>query len=290
MEVLLIIDLKMYNIIIEYIESIKNKISNSRIIVYTNIKDILYSNQYYYIFFGIHFVNFPIINETNVYYINLEQLTRDGTTGTFNMLNKVITFRNLKCNLLDYSDENCNILKKHNIQSVYLPYQVNLKEIYNYKKEYDFVTCCTWNKRIENIYKPLSQIFKKSYSIGNPILWGKKRDNILLKSKVLINIHHIEKDYFILEEIRITRCIINKIIVISEDSLNQENYILSKFIIFTNYDNLVAKTTEVLNNYEYYYDLLYKDLDVAKINNELEKYVINFRMGLDKLTLNSVSL
>ena len=266
----------MYNIVIEYANSIKKKILNSKILVYTNSNDIIYNNQCYFIFFGIHFVNFPIINEPNVYYVNLEQLTRDGTYHIYNILDKAIIYKNLKCNLLDYSDENCNILKKHNIQSIYLPYQVNLEEIYNYNKDYDFVTCCCWNERIENIYKPLSLIFNKCYSIGNPILWGKERDNILLKSKVLINIHHREKDYFILEEIRITRCILNKIIVISEDSLNHENYILSKYIIFTNYNNLIAKTSEVLNNYEYYYNLLYKDLDIDQINNELEKYISNF--------------
>lgn len=275
MEILFIIDFKIYNVLIEYLISIKNKIPKSRIIVYKNSEDVVYNKTNYYIFFGIHFVNYPVISESNVYYINLEQLSRDGTHSRNNMLYWVIKFKDLKCKMLDYSNENCNILKKHNIQSKYLPYQVNLEEVYNYNKEYDFVFCCTWNNRIENIYKPLSLVFTKNFSIGKPILWGAERDNILLKSKVLINIHHIEKDYFILEEIRITRCILNKVIVISEESLNHDNYLLSKYVIFTNYDNIIAKTTEVLNNYDYYYDLLYKDLDVDKINNELEKYIID---------------
>jgi len=275
MEILFIIDFKIYSVLIEYLTSIKNKIPNSRIIVYKNSEDVVYNKTNYYIFFGIHFVTYPVISESNVYYINLEQLSRDGTHSRNNMLYWVFKFKDLKCKLLDYSDENCNILKKHNMQSQYLPYQVNLEEIHNYKKEFDFVFCCTWNNRIENIYKPLSLVFTKNFSIGKPILWGTERDNILFKSKVLINIHHIEKDYFILEEIRITRCILNKVIVISEESLNHQNYILSKYVIFTNYDNIIAKTTEVLNNYDYYYDLLYKDLDVDKINNELEKYIID---------------
>lgn len=282
MEVLLIIKLEIYKVIIEYINSLKNKIPNSKIIIYKDQTDILYNNQYYYIFFGIHYVNYPIINESNIYYVNLEQLTMDGTHSYRNMLADVIKFKNLKCKLLDYSHENCNILKKYDIESMYIPYQVNSDEIYNYDKEYDFVTCCTWNNRIENIYNPLSIVYKKSYSIGNPILWGSERDNILLKSKVLINIHHLEKDYFILEEIRITRCILNKIIIISEESLNHENYILSKYIIFTKYDNLISKTIEVLNNYDYYYDLIYKDFDVDKINNQFEKQITNLITDLAK--------
>lgn len=84
-----------------------------------------------------------------------------------------------------------------------MPYYINNEEIKNFDKEYDLCTCCSWNKRISEIYPPLSQIYK-SCSIGNPAKWGDERDDILFRSKVLINLHHREKDYNILQELRIT--------------------------------------------------------------------------------------
>jgi hypothetical protein len=147
-----------------------------------------------------------------------------------------------------------------------------LEEVFNYNKKYDFVICCSWNEKIENIYEPLSKKFPNSYSIGKPALYGNTRDNILLRSKVLVNIHNA-KDYLILEEIRITRCILNKVIVISEKSLEEENYPLINYVITCDYNNLVNKATEVLNNYDYYYKLIYENFDINKINNKLESYI-----------------
>jgi hypothetical protein len=265
-EIIFLINPEIYKLVFEYIKSIKNKIYNSKIIIYEEKDHLLIDSKAIYIFVGIMFVDYIIINESNIYYINIEQLTIPSR------LVYGLNFKNKKCKLLDYSQTNCNILKKHNIQSLYLPYQVNLEEVFNYNKKYDFVICCSWNEKIENIYAPLSKKFPNSYSIGKPALYGNTRDNILLRSKVLVNIHNA-KDYLILEEIRITRCILNKVIVISEKSLEEQNYPLINYVITCDYDNLVNKATEVLNNYDHYYKLIYGNFDINKINNKLESYI-----------------
>jgi hypothetical protein len=269
-EIIFLINPDIYKLVFEYIKSIKNTIFDSKIIIYQQGDNIFYNKNNIYIFVGIMFVDYIIINEPNVYYINIEQMTIPER------LKFGLNFKDKKCKLLDYSETNCNILRKHNIQTLYLPYQVNLAEVFNYKKIYDFVICCSWNEKIENIFAPLSKKFSNSHRIGKPVLYGNTRDNILLRSKVLINIHNA-KDYLVLEEIRITRCILNKVIVISEKSLEEEKYPLIEYVISCDYDNLVNKATEILNNYDYYYNLIYGNFDITKINNKLKNYITNIK-------------
>jgi hypothetical protein len=267
-----------YKLVIEYLESIMNKIPDSVIILFPEqmIKKINKNDKY--IFFGIEYTNYPNINLNNVYYINLEQLSMNNDNQKYNYLKKILYFtrRNSKCTLLDYSNANISILNDNNIKSIYLPYQVNYNEIYNYNKIYNCVACSTFNNRIYNVFNKISTNFDNCIYIGKPAKWGKKRDEILFKSKILINIHHKEKDYDILEEIRITRCILNKIIIVSEYSYKYEEYPLHKYIIFEEYDKIGEKVIEILNNYEYYYNKIYNDFDINEIDNILTSYITNF--------------
>ena len=84
------------------------------------------------------------------------------------------------------------------------------------------------------------------------------------------------KDYNILQELRITRCILNKIIVISEHAMDDILYPLNAYIIFCDYRNIVYKTKEVLNNYNEYYDKIYKNIDYEEIKKKYEQHLIKF--------------
>lgn len=270
--IFLIISNSIKNVIIEYCLSLNKNIKNCKLIYYPNDELKYFDENNLYIFFGLMYVNYPIINKKNVYYVNLEQLTMNGTHSKYDVLTPILK-NGSKLNLIDYNFGNISILKKYNINSIYLPYQVNFDEIYNYKKIYNFCVCCSWNSRIKNIYDKVILKFDNCISIGNPVKWGVDRDNILFKTKVLANIHHREFDYNILEEIRITRCVLNKIIVISEYSLEWEKYPLSNYIIFINYDNMIDKIYDVLNNYEKYYNEIYNNFDITEINFKLNKYL-----------------
>jgi hypothetical protein len=278
----LIIDNRIYNYIIEYVVSINNNIPNSKILIFPKetIKKI--NNEDKYIYFGIHYVKYPIYNLKNIYFINLEQLTINGKYSSLNLLQKLLDIvkKNSNCNILDYSLANISILKEYNIKSMYIPYQVNYNEIFNYKKEINFVICSTLNHRADVIFNNISNKIDDCVYIGKPLLWGTDRDNILFKTKVLANIHNKDKIYNILEEIRITRCILNKIIVISEYSFEYEKYPLHKYVIFVEYDKMENKIMEVLNNYEHYYNKIYKKLNINEIDKTLKSYIDIFLQTL----------
>jgi hypothetical protein len=265
---------KLIKVAIEYINSLINNINNSAVIFYPTNNLIINDNDYY-IFVGLAYVIYPIFNKKNVYYLNIEQLTINGTHTKRDLLSPIIKFKekNNNIKLLDYSLANIEILKKYNITSQYFPYQYNNNEIFNYDKNIDSVICCTIGSRAICLFENLNKLIPNSIYIGRPPLWGQERDNILFKSKILINFHHIEKEYNILEEIRITRCIFNKIIIISEYSENYHFYPLHKYIIFCEYENLINKAKEVLDNYDDYYNTIYKDFDIDKNNKLLKDFL-----------------
>lgn len=282
----IIIDDNIKNVAIEYAVSIKNKLQAQIINISTNEYHIIKSLNKLskYIFFGIRYTNYiryyerDNLNSSNVFFVNLEPLTCNGSYSKYNFLQEVLMFHaNYPfIKLLDYSQENVIILKNYNIHSTYLPYQCNNNEINQtmINKTWDVVTCSSWCPRIENVYNNIP-IYYNKFSIGNPVLWGTERDNILFNSKIIINIHHRENDYKILEELRITRCILNKLIVISEESTFSNIYPLSKYVIFVDYNNINEKVNDVLNNYEKYYNEIYKDFDISNVDALLSNYLEN---------------
>ena len=194
-----------------------------------------------------------------IYILNTEQLSKGEE------LKKIIMYNKLNYKIVDYSIENISIFK-----SIYLPYQVNPNEIYNYKKILDVCYIGkpfgTYRLNILNELKTKCNLNiigdNNTNTWGNA--WGKERDEIAFKHKILINIHH-DTDYLINEQLRINRCIFNKVLVISETGLNNDSLFLKPYIIFEKYDNLINKVLEVLNNYDYYYNKIYNNFDIEII-------------------------
>lgn len=201
----------------------------------------------------------------NKYYcLNTEQLT--------------IKKRYEKCfelykNVLDYSEENIDLFKnKSNSICLHLPYLLNRNEIRFGKKIGDIAsiyfngrnrTDCPQMRRSMGI--KLKEKFGGKYT--DIIGWGKTRDKVLFNHKILINIHAYSS-YRINEQIRVNRCVFNKMIVISEPGYNDDLLYLKKYIIMCEYDKIPEKAEEVLNNYEKYYNELFKDFDL----DEIEKH------------------
>lgn len=270
----LIITSGLKKIVIEYVRSLANLVQGT--IIETPGDTIPeYSILDRFIYFGAAYANYTLRNESNIFLVNLEQLTIDGTHSQYNFLTPLLNIhaRCPRITVCDYSNANCIILKKHGILSRYLPYQVNRDEIHMYEKTLDYVLCCSFNSRTNHIYSSIVSSFDKHMFIGNPPKWGRERDNILFRSKILINVHHREHDYNILEEIRITRCILNKVIVISEYSEHYATYPLSNYIIFGKYDDLATIVTHTLNNYNEIYSNLYKEFDINSIDTLLNTYI-----------------
>ena len=187
------------------------------------------------------------------YFINTEQLTRETYRNRVKRTSR-------KIKTFDYSEENCSI----NNLLTHLPYQVNFNEIFDYEKTFNICHVGASSKRRKNI---IDQLYKNKIKVKNINGWGEKRDELLFRHKILINIH-CEDNYNINEQIRINRCIFNKMIVISESGYDDDKLYLKDRMILCPYDELVNTTKTVLENYLYFYEKLFSDFDL----NEIDEY------------------
>ena len=237
-----------FNKLLLIINNINNKINNDIIIFMQSIPNIDISN---------------IIN--NIYILNTEQLTREGE------LNRIQCYIANNIKIIDYSKSNIYCLKSKNINNniLYIPYLVNYNEIYNYDKIYDIAYIGHFiderNYRM-NIINSLNKLNIKTNEIKG---FDIERDNLLFKYKILLNIHYNE-EYNIFEQMRCNRCIFNKVIVITQKSIDID-FELKEYIIECEYNNLVATTISVINNYTYYYNKLFANFDIDKISKNYLK-------------------
>jgi hypothetical protein len=207
---------------IDYINSIKYNYKNIEIIDNINVID--YESTYIFIQF-LPFISPEILNKLKYYVLNTEQLSR---FESINIINNY--FLDYNISLIDYSRGNIQCLQngsskssttiseaefiqKNNSKVHYLPYMVNKNEIYNYEKIYDIAVIGCWNDEYrQNITNNISNI----HIIEG---FGIERDEQLFKHKILLNIHY-NKNFKIFEQMRCNRCIFNKMIVITEFSID----------------------------------------------------------------------
>ena len=66
-------------------------------------------------------------------------------------------------------------------------------------------------------------------------------------------------------------------LIVSEEIDKTGEYYLDKYIIFTEYDNIIKKVKEVIDNYDYYYNLKYKDFNLQKIQDNCKNIIHTLR-------------
>lgn len=95
-------------------------------------------------------------------------------------------------------------------------------------------------------------------------------------TKVLINIHQSQINHTF-EELRVLPALQCGVIVIAEKSPLFELIPYNDYIIWETYENILNKTEEVINNYEYYYNLIFKKDKKIKLEelNELNYNELN---------------
>jgi hypothetical protein len=244
---------EIYLYIIEYIESLYAHIKDMKIVEDDDNVDVSDLNNKY-IFLQSAASRYA--TNSNVYVLNIEQLTRT---------NWLHTISNSGFKLCDYSRGNIKLLKDK--KSYYLPYQYNEKEIMNIEKTNDTIfTGYLSDYRNDILNKiPNVNIMTSTY--------GKERDTFLFSHKILVNIHY-SGSFNIHEQIRTTRCIFNKMIVVSEKSLDDEDNIMKDFMIITERENIPTMVNEVLNNYEAYCSKLFSkpfDMVISKLHDSIEE-------------------
>ena len=206
------------------------------------------------------------LDTTKFFILNIEQFTNK----------KIFDFIKQHQNIIDYSYENVLYTKTHlNIKNhLWFPYGYNPDEIYNYEKTQNICLIGRSPRRNMVINKfndnkcPITQLNR---------IFGMERDKQLFTFKILINVHN-DSNYVIHEVMRCDRCVFNKMIVINENSL-YNNSLLSKFMIFVDYNKIAETAINVINNYEYYYNKLFIEQD---FDNFIKEYQIKLKTIYDE--------
>lgn len=94
--------------------------------------------------------------------------------------------------------------------------------------------------------------------------------NIYKKSKILVNVHQTDHHHT-LEELRILPALMNGVIIVSEVSAFTEYIPYNDFIIWSNYNDLEDTVKDVNNNYNHYYNKIFKNSNLQSI---LEKMIV----------------
>jgi len=265
------------------VEIIKQIIDNSEL---SNLNIVLCNNDY----------NFKTINKTIKISMNYEHtLVKIGgrsvpeNTPIGNIydnngnkyLVRIDRFNELNNSdiIIDYSIPNIYNVKNSNLfydfskKHIYIsPTIYNLNLI---KQNRNIITLTTFiNTKEERREKLINKINDAKISHININNCFEKNDiqNLYNNTKIIINVHQTEHhDTF--EELRALPALECGVIVISELSPLSNLIPYSDFIIWINYDDIIKKTKEIIDNYDYYHDLIFsKD----KINKLLELKTINY--------------
>jgi len=244
---------------IDYILSIKANYNNTELILNPcDLINIIENRVETDIFIFIQYmppVSFDELINIKCYLFNTEQLSKEEWIQRLS-INPI--------KIIDYSLANIRCLLPYRQDIYYLPYMVNRYEILNYEKIYDIacIGCWTDSYRLD--------ITNKIPNINIIEGYGEQRDDQLFRHKILLNVH-FNNQFQIFEQMRCNRCIMNKMIVITEKSLDVD-FELKKYIIECEYDELVSTTQKVLENYEYYYNMLFSDFDIDKIEKMYKEF------------------
>lgn len=244
------------------------------------VKDIIEDDEDIYVIFGLN--NFTEHSCLPKNYIAV-QLEQSGVPNTnwftplyFKLLNGAIE-------VWDYSIRNVNNLKKHiTVPLVYVPllYMKHLtyEERLVTKKDIDILFMGAMNNRREDILNKLRENGLNVYMADTYNLWDEERNNIVKRSKILLNIHYYESA--ILETTRLSYALsLGECFVVSEpstDKLLDREY--SKFVEFgSNVEEIVKKCKKILEMSE--------EMLKMRINTNFAKYKINnFKINLDILS------
>lgn len=212
-----------------------------------------------------------MIETGRIVYLNVEMLSE------IKRMNHVLSLMKAGIKIADYSMSNLTLLGKYiaenklifkNPRAYYLPYQYNLRDqmqlenvdgIYTYdvgiinalpKKDASVDPKFTYRRT-----RLWEQLQVTGWKCINILGWGAARDELLKQCKVIINVHHFEC-FNIFEQIRCDRLIFAKKFVVSDKSMFIENYDLAGNVLWEDYDNIIPRTREVLENFDMYNNIL----------------------------------
>jgi hypothetical protein len=252
---------------IEYLNSMKKYIDYD-LFLYKRERYITNLNNYDKIFFvqkNMSKINLENYDKKNIYIINTEQISRQKILKKFQNNN----------NIIDYSHENISLINQN---IIYFPYCINKNELFDIKKINNICFLGKNSHRRENI---ISKLNSSGINVDIVLGFGEERDKRLFTYKILLNIH-FDNNYNIYESMRCDRCVFNKMIVITEKSLLDEQNLLKDKLVICEYKNLVDTVIYVINNYDMYYNKIFGDYDEFMKKHD-EKLKIIYEENIKKL-------
>tara|TARA_B110000879_G_scaffold210668_1_gene301317 strand:- start:3329 stop:4270 length:942 start_codon:yes stop_codon:yes gene_type:complete len=220
-----------------------------------------------------------MLSTDRVVYLNVEMLSESIR------MEHILELIKKGIQIADYSIANILFLKEyakeHNIpitkEVIYLPYQYNLRDqvqLQNIddKYDYDIGIINALPKQDDSVNKVntyrrtkmWNDLHKTQWKCINIMGWGKERDELIKRCKVIINIHHFEA-FNIFEHIRCDRMIWAKKIIVSDNSLGMDKLDITKYIFCEEFDNIIPMAEKVLHNFTNYYRDSMKAISMDKV-------------------------
>ena len=265
----------LFRFVSEYCSSIIDKLEMKLLLI--DVETYEYNKNDIYVF--IQSIPTKILNNPipNMYLLNTEQYTRD------HYKNQSLELLNKGFKIINYSLENIKLLNYHP-NLYYLPYQYNDSEINKLKKfmlsnekKYDVVFCGSIDdsKRKKIVDELVNRGINVHVVNGK---WDIERDIEISKGKILLNIHYND-NYNIHESIRCDRWNMAGMVVVSEKSFDIDLVDMNNLIIYEDYDNLVDKVIDVVNDYDQYYGKLQSKYDnqIKNIIENKHQYLLNVK-------------
>jgi len=220
-----------------------------------------------------------MLSTNRVVYLNVEMLSESIR------MEHILELIKKGIQIADYSIVNIIFLKEyakeHNIpitkEVIYLPYQYNLRDqvqLQNIddKYDYDIGIINALPKQDDSVNKVntyrrtkmWNDLQKTEWKCINIMGWGKERDELIKRCKVIINVHHFEA-FNIFEHIRCDRMIWAKKIIVSDNSLGMDKLDITKYIFCEEFDNIIPMAEKVLQNFTDYYRDSMKAISMDKV-------------------------
>tara|TARA_B110000208_G_scaffold77208_1_gene98924 strand:+ start:5379 stop:11732 length:6354 start_codon:yes stop_codon:yes gene_type:complete len=269
------------NVIEEYIDSlniIEECIELDDINKYYNKDDIFIFGQMWLDIDS----NKQLIENHNFIFLNVEMLSESTR------FNHILKFLKNNITIIDYSKNNIDIMnskiKELNInyskKIFHLPYQFNKNEneiLKNDEDKYEYdigiinaITKVDKSNDDKLIYKRniiWNLVQKENWKYINILGWGKERDKIISKCKIILNIP-VLNIYNIYEYIRCDRLLFANKIIISDKSYKQDLLDIKDYVIWEDFDNIITKAKYVLENFDKFN--IKKDLSKIIDNRKIE--------------------
>lgn len=149
----------------------------------------------------------------------------------------------------EYSPSNKVFLESKGFSNIlYVPpgyHPISEKILWPKDREYDFIFVGSVSeRRIEFLHRLSDRGFKVAAIFEKNKAFGQKRDEIIARSKIIVNVHCFD-NIKTLETVRISYLLANKALVISEES-DHDPYDGS--VIYAKYEDLIDCCEKTLNN------------------------------------------